>query len=153
MAEHAETVEFWKGVVIGTLFGLVAAAYARGDFRRLFTMAPCAEPQLATIPPMDSKAAFRDHSAELKLRREASENAGDPTRLSPAVLGPAALADDLTQQAISIERTGGAPGPASVPEILEVPGRPGQLIDHSDAAQRVRSAARTHQLGSNRHLG
>ena len=92
MAEHVETVEFWKGAVIGTLFGLVAAAYARGDFSRLFSMAPCAEPQLATIPPvippMDSKAAFRDHSAELKLRREASENAGDPTQLSPAALAP-----------------------------------------------------------------
>ncbi len=147
MAEHAETVEFWKGAVIGTLFGLVAAAYARGDFRRLFSLAPCVGPQPAAIPPIDSKAAFRDHSAELKLRREASENAGDPTRLSPAALGPAALADDLTKQAISIERSGGAPGPASAAEVLEVPGRPGQLIDHSDAAQRVRSAARTHPLG------
>jgi len=157
MAEHAETVEFWKGAVIGTLFGLVAAAYARGDFRRLFTMAPCAEPQLATIPPaipsVNSKAAFRDHSAELKLRREASENAGDPTQLSSVALGPVALADDLTPQAISIERPGGAPGPASAAELLEVPGHLGQLIDHSDAAQRVRSAARTHQLGSNQHLG
>lgn len=152
MAEHVETVEFWKGAVVGTLFGLVAAAYARGDFRRLFSVTPCDEPQLAAIPsapfpspavsPLDSKAAFRDHSAELKLRREASENAGDPTQLSSA-----ALADDLTPQAISIERTGGAPGPASAAEILEVPGQPGQLIDHSDAAQRVRSAARTHQIG------
>ena len=162
MAEHAETVEFWKGAVVGTLFGLVAAAYARGDFSRLFSLVPCGEPQLATIPPaipppaaqpMDSKAAFRDHSAELKLRREASENAGDPTQLSPAALGSAPLADNLTPQAISIERTGGAPGPASAPEVLEVPGHPGQLIDHSDAAQRVRSAVRTHQLGSNQPLG
>ena len=148
MAEHAETVEFWKGAVIGTLFGLVAAAYARGDFSRLFSLAPCVGPQPATMPPIDSKAAFRDHSAELKLRREASENAGDPTQLSPA-----ALASDQPAQAISIERTGGAPGPASVTEVLEVPGRPGQLIDHSDAAQRVRSAARTHQLGSGQQLG
>ena len=131
----------------------MAAAYARGDFRRLFTMAPCAEPQLATIPPVNSKAAFRDHSAELKLRREASENAGDPTQLSSAALGPVALADDLTPQAISIERPGGAPGPASAAELLEVPGHPGQLIDHSDAAQRVLSAARTHQPGNSQHLG
>ncbi len=157
MSEHAETVEFWKGAVIGTLFGLAAAAYARGDFRRLFSLAPCVEPQPAAIPPaippIDSKAAFRDHSAELKLRREASENAGDPTRLSPAALGPAAVADDLTPQAISIERAGGAPGPASAPEVLEVPGQPGQLIDHSGAAQSVRSAVRTHQLGSSQPLG
>jgi hypothetical protein len=144
MAETAETVEFWKGAVIGTLVGLVAAAYARGDFRRLFSIAPCADPLPAeTLLTKNAKAAFRDHSAELKLRREASENAGDPTRLSPA-----ALARDLRSQAISIERTGGAPGPASDPEILEVPGHPGQLIDHSDAAQRVRSAARTHNLSA-----
>jgi hypothetical protein len=143
MAETAETVEFWKGAVIGTLFGLVAAAYARGDFRRLFSIAPCADPLPAGPPFLNAKAAFRDHSAELKLRREASENAGDPTRLSSA-----ALAGDLTSQAISIERTGGAPGPASDPEVLEVPGHPGQLINHSDAAQRVRSSARTHSLSS-----
>ena len=143
MAEHAETVEFWKGAVVGTLFGLVAAAYARGDFRRLFSMVPCTEPQPASMPPVESQAAFRDHSAELKLRREASENAGDPTRLSSAALG-----GDLAPQAISIERTGGAPGPASTPEVLEVPGRPGQLIDHSDASQLVSSAARTHKLGN-----
>lgn len=143
MAEHAETVEFWKGAVVGTLFGLVAAAYARGDFRRLFSMVPCTEPPAPTIPPVNSKAAFRNHSAELKLRREASENAGDPTQLSPAVLG-----SDLAPHAISIERAGGAPGPASIPEILEVPGHPGQLIDHSDASQLVSSAARTHKLGN-----
>jgi len=143
MAEHAETVEFWKGAVVGTLFGLVAAAYARGDFRRLFSMVPCIEPPAATIPPVNSKAAFRDHSAELKLRREASENAGDPTRLSPV-----ALTGDMSPQAISIERAGGAPGPASTPEILEVPGHPGRLIDHSDASQLVSSAARTHTLGN-----
>lgn len=143
MAENAETVEFWKGAVIGTLFGLVAAAYARGDFRRLFSMVPCADPLSAGPLPADPKAAFRNHSAEFKLRREASENAGDPTRLSSV-----ALSGDLTPQAISIERAGGAPGPVSDPEILEVPGHPGQLIDHSDAAQRVRSAARTHTLSN-----
>jgi hypothetical protein len=119
MAEHAETVEFWKGAVVGTLFGLVAAAYARGDFRRLFSMVPCAEPQPAAIPPVDSKAAFRDHSAELKLRREDSENAGDPTQLSSAALG-----SDLAPQAISIERTGGAPGPASTARSLKFPAAP-----------------------------
>ena len=143
MAEHAETAEFWKGAVVGTLFGLVAAAYARGDFRRLFSLVPCADPLSAGPLPTDPKAAFRNHSAELKLRREASENAGDPTRLSPV-----ALAGDMSPQAISIERAGGAPGPASTPEILEVPGHPGRLIDHSDASQLVSSAARTHKLGN-----
>jgi hypothetical protein len=136
MAEHAETVEFWKGIVIGTLFGLVAAAHARGDLRRLFTVAANGN------SPTDSpKSGFRDHARELDLRREASENAGDPTRLSPVT-----PAGSESPRAISIERAGGAPGPSSVAEVLEVPGRPGQLIDHSDAAHAVRSAARTHKI-------
>jgi len=138
MAEHAETVEFWKGVVVGTLFGLVAAAYARGDLRRLFTVAPSVD-AMSTNP----EHGFRDHSRDISLRREASENAGDPTRLSPVV--PASRQAPPT---ISIERGGGAPGPNSAPEMLEIPGRHGQLIDHSDAAQSVRSAARTHKVGS-----
>lgn len=136
MAEHAETVEFWKGVVVGTLFGLVAAAYARGDLRRLFTITVD-----ASSPVGNPKAGFRDHARDLDLRRESAENAGDPTRLSPATPGVPA------PQSISIERPGGTPGPSSVPEVLEVPGRHGQLIDHSDAAQSVRSAARTHKIG------
>ena len=135
MAEHAETVEFWKGIVIGTMFGLVAAAYARGDLRRLFTVA------VNSNSPIDSpKTGFRDHAPEIDLRRESAENAGDPTRLSPATPGiPAA-------RPILMERLGGAPGPSSVPEVLEVPGHHGQLIDHSDAAQSVHSAARTHKI-------
>jgi len=46
MAERTETIEFWKGVVVGTLAGLVAAAYARGDFSRFFSFAssPGAQP-------------------------------------------------------------------------------------------------------------
>ena len=136
MAEHAETVEFWKGIVIGTLFGLVAAAYARGDLRRLFTVT--AE---ASSPADSPKTGFRDHARDLDLRRESAENAGDPTRLSPATPGIPA------PKSISIERLGGAPGPSSAPEVLEVPGCHGQLIDHSDAAQSVRSSARTHKIG------
>ena len=137
MAEHGETVEFWKGVVVGTLFGLVAAAYARGDLRRLFTVAPSVDPMSANSEP-----GFRNHSREISLRREASENAGDPTRLSPVVPTGEVVAQ------ISIERRGGAPGPNSAPEMLEIPGRHGQIIDHSDAAQSVRSAARTHKVKS-----
>src|SRR5579862_4298649 len=105
MAESAETVEFWKGIVIGTHVDLAAAAYARGDFRRLFSFAP--GPLPAEPLPVDPKPAFRNHAQDLKLRLEASENAGDPTRLSPVT-----MAGDLTPQGISIERTGGAPGPA-----------------------------------------
>ena len=82
MADRAEIIEFWKGVAIGTLFGLVAAAYARGDLRRLFTIA------VNSNSPIDSPTAgFRDHATDLDLRRESAENAGDPTRLSPAAAG------------------------------------------------------------------
>ncbi len=140
MAEHAETVEFWKGVIVGTLAGLVAAAYAKGDFSRLLSFNN--SPELPLDPlPFEPEHAFRE-DAEVKLRREASENAGDPTRLAPA------LVSTFTPRTISIERSAGAPGSASTPEVLEVPGHPGQLIDHSDAAQRVQSAARTHDLSS-----
>ena len=45
MAERAETIEFWKGVVVGTLAGLVAAAYARGDFSRMLSFASSSEPR------------------------------------------------------------------------------------------------------------
>jgi len=140
MAEHAETVEFWKGVIVGTLAGLVAAAYAKGDFRRLLSFNH--GPELPLDPlPFEPEHAFREH-AEVKLRREASENAGDPTRLSPA------LASSSRLRAISIERPAGAPCRAAAPEMLEVPGHPGRLIDHSDPAQRVHSTARTHDLSS-----
>jgi hypothetical protein len=39
MAERTDPVDFWKGFVVGTFFGLVAAAYARGDFSRLLSFA------------------------------------------------------------------------------------------------------------------
>lgn len=59
MAEKAESVEFWKGVVIGTLVGLTAAAYARGEFRRLFSFASTEEPEVAAAPhaPLSSRDA------------------------------------------------------------------------------------------------
>jgi len=141
MAERAESVEFWKGVVVGTLAGLVAAAYARGDLRRFLTFSGRVETSDATLP-FEPEPTFREN-ATVKLRREASENAGDPTRLAPA------LVTRFTPKAISIERPTGAPGLTAPAEILEVPGHPGQLIDHSDTAQPVESAARTHNLSSN----
>ena len=67
MAEHAELAEFWKGVAVGTLFGLAAAAYARGDLRRLFTVAMNMDCSSA-----DSKSSFSDHARDQDLRREAS---------------------------------------------------------------------------------
>ena len=136
MADH---VDYWKGLVSGTLVGMLIAAYARGDLKRLFTIESFGE-SLAFEPDI----SFRSHSEGLNLRREASDSAGDPTWLSPA------LATRTVPQSVSIERPGGAPGPAAAHEILEVPGHPGQPLDHSDSAQRVRSASRTHNFsGSN----
>ena len=76
MAEH---VDFWKGLVAGTLVGMVVAAYAQGDFKPLLSF----ECSLANPLPFEPEVSFRAHSEGLNLRREASESAGDPTRLSP----------------------------------------------------------------------
>ena len=57
MAERAETIEFWKGVVVGTLAGLVAAAYARGDFRRLFSFEPRPSESSSSVKPIEQVTA------------------------------------------------------------------------------------------------
>jgi hypothetical protein len=140
MTGDGEHVDFWKGVVVGTLVGLVAAAYAKGEFNRLLSFNSSSEESL-----FEPDHAFRGHAKELQLRREAAENAGDPTRLS----SQRSMARMASPVALTIERPGGAPGPGSAPEILEVPGQPGRLIDHSDAAQHLQSAVRTHNLTPN----
>ncbi len=134
MADH---VDFWKGLAGGTLIGMVIAAYARGDFKRFLSFESVGESL-----PFEPEVSFRALSEGLNLRREASESAGDPTHLSPN------LAVRSGMQSVSIERPGGAPGSIAAHEILEVPGHPGQLIDHSDSAQRVRSASRTHNFST-----
>ncbi|HEX3471302.1 MAG TPA: hypothetical protein VHT28_08965 [Silvibacterium sp.] len=133
--------DFWKGLVTGTLIGMVLAAFAKGDFDRFFRPAPATGFQ--------PEQTFRGRVKGLRLRREASESAGDPTRLSPA-LTPTRSAAASTQSAVSIDRPGGAPSPSSAAEMLEVPGHPGQLLDHSDPAQPVHSASRTHDLSGSR---
>ena len=138
MAERTDPIDFCKGFVFGSLVGLVAAAYARGEFRRSPGLAPVGEPRAP-----EPSNTFRQHSTELDMRREAAENAGDPTRLSPSVVtGRKAAA----AQPVTIERSSGNPGPSSAAESLEVPGQPGRILDHSDAAQPVRSAKRTYEL-------
>jgi len=134
MADH---VDFWKGMIAGTLVGMVVAAYARGDFKRLFTFESVGE-SLAFEP----EATFREHSEGLNLRREASERAGDPTRLTPDLAARSGI------QSVPIERPGGAPGGAAAHEILEVPGHPGKPLDHSDSAERLHSASRTHNFST-----
>jgi hypothetical protein len=126
-------------MVSGTLVGMVVAAYARGDFKRLFTFESVGE-SLAFEP----EASFRGYKEGLNLRREASEGAGDPTLLTPA------LTTRPARQSVSIERAGGAPGGIAAHEILEVPGHPGQPLDHSDSAQSVRSASRTHRFSTSK---
>jgi hypothetical protein len=143
MAEHGEHIDFWKGLVVGTLAGMAAAAYARGDFKRLFTVAPCTEAPDSEPLAFEPDQAFRQLREGLILRREAAESAGDPTRLSPSV---STTRSGL--EAVSIERPGGAPGGATAPEILEVPGHPGQLLDHSNVAQPVKPAPRTLDLSA-----
>ncbi len=138
MAEHSD---FWKGVVTGTLAGMVFAAYARGDFRRLFQLDTGRAGTEAWWPLGGPTDSFRNHlpenGSEPKMRRESSESAGDPTRLYPArATGGSGI------HAVDIARPGGAPGRLDAAEVLEVPGHPGQLLDQSDAAQPVRAANR-----------
>jgi hypothetical protein len=140
MAERTDPIDFCKGFVFGSLVGLVAAAYARGEFRRSPGFTPVGEPR---VP--ERSHTFRDHSTELDMRREASENAGDPTRLSPSI---ATGRNAAPAQPVTIERSSGNPGPRSAAENLEVPGQPGRILDHSDAAQPVRSAKRTYELSA-----
>jgi hypothetical protein len=142
MAENTDPVAFCKGFVMGGLVGLVAAAYARGEFRR---SQPFALDGKQRTP--EPSHIFREHATELDMRREASENAGDPTRLAPLVANGRATAID---QAVTIERSSGNPGPTSRAELLEVPGQPGRTLDHSDAAQRVESALRTNKVSASR---
>jgi hypothetical protein len=138
MAEHTGQVDFWKGFAAGSLFGLIAAAYARGDFKRLLSVVP-----ESALPAPEPVHTFREHARELEMRREASENAGDPSRLSPAIAAGSAP--------VAFERSSGSPGPSSTPETLEVPGRPGRPIDHSDAARPVHSALRTQNVSVNKN--
>ena len=133
-----DLVVFSKGFVIGGLVGLVVGAYARGGSKR--SRAPGTDSNEKMRRPSHT---FRQHSTELDMRREASENAGDPTRLAPSVTTRRTAVGD---QAVTIERPSGNPGPATTGELLEVPGQPGRALDYSDAAQRVESALRTHKV-------
>lgn len=135
-----DLVVFCKGFIMGSLVGLVAAAYARGEFRRSMPFAPDSRER---IP--EPSHSFRQHSTELDMRREASDNAGDPTRLAPSITTGRAAPE---HQAVTIERSSGNPGPSSTAELLEVPGWPGRTVDYSDAAQRVESALRTHKVSA-----
>jgi hypothetical protein len=49
MPEQTGHVDFWRGFVVGGLVGLVAAAYARGDFRRMLSFASDSEPELPSL--------------------------------------------------------------------------------------------------------
>ena len=59
---------------------------------------------------------------------------------------PAGLTSHRGLTRAGFERRGGAPGGGTAAESVEVPGHPGERLDHSDPAQRVRSATRTQDL-------
>ena len=138
MAERSDIVFFCRGFIMGSLVGLVAAAYSysRGDSR-----AQRLASDEERIP--EASHTFRQHSTDLDLRREASETAGDPTILTPSV-----ATGRTVPPAITFERSSGNLGPASTGEVLEVPGQPGQTLDYSDAAQPVKSVLRTHRISA-----
>jgi hypothetical protein len=131
----SENVDFWKGLVTGTLVGMVFASYAKWNFGRISDFYTKAE-----ASPVAASDGFRENTGGLNLRRESSESSGDPRKLSPARSGGATL------RAVGIERPGGAPGRMVAAEILEVPGHPGQTLDHSDPAQPVHASVRALDL-------
>jgi hypothetical protein len=129
-----ERFEFWKGVTVGMLAGMVAAALAR-----------CASnPQLAADgrgevlkpSPRPAENPPRKDALELHLKRDDPESAGDPSLLSP---------EGAQSRFAAFERAGGAPGGAAEPEPIEVPGRPGERVD-SAASAPLRIAPRSVNL-------
>jgi hypothetical protein len=122
----AESSNFWKGVVTGA----VVTATVAGFLKQIHGSGTTSHRVIDAIAPHP----FRDHAEKLILKRESSESAGDPARLSSA------RSRDMVT---TFERSGGAPGPSHEPEVLETPGHPGQSLDHSDASQPVRPATQT----------
>ena len=117
---------FWKGATFGVVAGAV--------LMRLLGGRPGAV-QAAPVAPRSWGGRERmPERRGIRLRRD--EGAGDPNILTSARTGANA----------TFERAGGAPGGTQRPEASEVPGRPGQAIDYTNAAAPVRLSSRTLHL-------
>lgn len=69
----AENSDFWKGVVTGTLVGMVIAIYAKWDLDRLGTEIPeFTEADLGLQPDISPTPAFKGVAEVLNFREAAS---------------------------------------------------------------------------------
>ncbi len=113
---------FWKGVTVGLVGGAVLTRLLSSGMRK--GSRPAAANPWRGLPEYPRQR-------RIALRRD--EGAGDPSMLTAARTGANA----------GFERQGGAPGSTHRPESSEVPGRPGQAIDYTDASAPVRLSSRT----------
>lgn len=133
----SDRLEFWKGVTVGMLAGVAAAALAR--FASPPPISPDGRGEILKPTLRSRDTPVRIDTLEFRSRRDQPESAGDPAKLAPF------RTHDASTQ---FERQGGSPGGATDPERLETPGRPGQQIDHSDPSAPVRISPRTLDLNT-----
>ena len=129
---------FWKGIAAGFLAGIgVAAALRYTPFEKFIT--GTVEGKLDhTLTAFNEPVVPVAAETTFYSRRDQPESAGDPRN----------LASDRTGAAAEFVRRGGAPGGLADAEILEVPGRPGERIDHVDLAQPEKRYRRYFDMGS-----
>jgi hypothetical protein len=132
--EFTEKESFWKGAAAGFLAGVaVAAALRYTPFEKFISRLSTVEGKLDSKPSALESVAPAFHS-----RRDQPESAGDPRDLASARTGTAA----------EFTRRGGAPGGRAEAEVLDVPGRPGERMDHIDLSQPLRKYPRSFDMGS-----
>lgn len=130
-----DRVDFWRGFVAGTLAGMAVAAFSQYDLWRKLTT------PTATPAKLIRGGDFREYTESIPLRREAAESAGDPSRLASA---------RTSSPDMPFVLPGGAPGRSAAAEVLESPGHPGEIIDHSNPARPVTPAPRSINLTGTR---
>jgi hypothetical protein len=138
----ADKFEFWKGVTVGLIAGMVAAAFARSASQPLTAADGRGELIKPPSPPRDIPP--RKEPLEFRLKQDDPESAGDPAQLSP---------DGIQGRFTEFDRPGGAPGNRADAERIEVPGRPGEAMQHAEVSAPVELASRSLNLngGQPRH--
>ena len=126
---------FWKGVTVGLLAGMVAAAFARSASQPL--SAADGRGELIKPPSPPREIPPRKEPLEFRLNRDDSENAGDPARLSP---------EGVQGRSVEFERTGDAPESGADVVRIEVPGRPRDEMQHAEVSAPLEVASRSLNL-------
>lgn len=121
----AQRQDFWIGLVTGAAIGATLAGWLRSAAGERFL-------SKASTWMTELFSGSQTPVARLSLRRDASENSGDPAR----------LISERGRGRPRFTRTGGAPGGRDSAEVLEIPGRPGQLQNDS-ISEPIRPSSRT----------